>query len=205
MSDLSALLEREASAEIEAIVAEARERASALVAQAQSEAEQLLAQRQRVAEQQREATQVRAHSAAQLEASALKLRAQHAAVEGVFGAARERLASLSGDAKGYGEVLAKLLAEAVDAVGTADVASVHAAPADVAAVKAAAAGLGLTVPVEADGTVVHGVRVVSKRRSAVENTLTTRLSALEGELAADVSRLLFAPDAGAATGATEGG
>jgi len=200
MSDLSALLDREAGAEIEAIVAEARERASALAAKAQAEAEQLLAQRQRAAELGREATLVRAHSAAQLEASALKLRAQHAAVEGVFDLARTRLTSLSGDPARYAGVLAKLLGEAVEAVGPADVAAIQTAPADVATVVGEVARLGLQAPVEADGALAQGVRVVSKRRSAVENTLSTRLSALEGELAADVSRALFAPGGGAGEG-----
>jgi vacuolar-type H+-ATPase subunit E/Vma4 len=197
VSDLSALLEREASAEIEAIVSEAHAQASARVAAAQAEAEQLLAQRRRAAEQEREATLVRAHSAAQLEASALKLRAQHAAVGGVFDAARARLTAIAGDATRYGGVLAQLLDEAVEAIGAGDVAAIHVAPADVATARAAAARLGLQAPVEADGGVALGVRVVSKRRSAVENTLHARLAALEGELAAEVSRVLFAPDAGA--------
>ena len=197
MSDLSALLEREASAEIEAIVSEARAQASAQVAAAQAEAEQLLAQRRRAAEQQREATLVRAHSSAQLEASALKLRAQHAAVGGVFDAARARLTAIAGDAARYGKVLEQLLDEAVEAVGAGEIAAIHVAPSDVAAAKAAVARLGLQAPVEADGSVALGVRVVSKRRSAVENTLGARLSALEGELAADVSRVLFAPAGGA--------
>jgi vacuolar-type H+-ATPase subunit E/Vma4 len=203
VSDLSALLEREASAEIEAIVSEARAQASALVAAAQAEAEQLLAQRRRTAELQREATLVRAHSAAQLEASALKLRAQHAAVGGVFDAARARLKAIPGDTPRYGGVLAQLLEEAVEAVGASEVASIHVAPADAATAKAVATRLGLQVPIEADGSVALGVRVVSKRRSAVENTLTARLDALEGELAADVSRVLFA--AGDGVGAVDAG
>jgi V/A-type H+/Na+-transporting ATPase subunit E len=196
VSDLSALLEREASVEIEAIVAEARSHASTLVAAAQAEAEQLLAQRRRTAELQRDATLVRAHSAAQLEASALKLRAQHAAVRAAFDAARERLGAIAADAPRYGGVLAELLEEAVEAVGADDVAAIHVAPADVAVATSAIAKLGRAFPVEADAGVALGVRVVSKRRSAVENTLGARLAALEGELAADVSRVLFAPDAG---------
>lgn len=196
MSDLSALLEREAGVEIEAIVAEARSHASTLVAAAQAEAEQLLAQRRRTAELQREATLVRAHSAAQLEASALKLRAQHAAVRAVFDAARERLGAIAADAPRYGGVLAELLEEAVEAVGVGEVAAIRVARSDVAAARAAVAKLGWSLVVEPDDGVALGVRVVSKRRSAVENTLGARLAALEGELAADVSRVLFAPDAG---------
>lgn len=198
MSDLSALLEREASAEIEAILTEARERAAAVVAEAQAEAEQLLAQRRRTAEAQRDAALVRARSAAQLEASALRLQAQHAALEGVFATARERMGALAGDAKAYRSVLGSLLQEAVDDVGADEVAHVAAAPADVAIVRAWVKAAGLEVAVEPDDTLALGVRVVSRRRSAVENTLGARLANLEGELAAEVSRALFA--AGPATG-----
>jgi len=49
-----------------------------------------------------------------------------------------------------------------------------------------------------------GVRVRSHRRSTVENSLLARLAALEGELAAEVSRMLFVADR-AAGGATEAG
>lgn len=203
MSDLSALLEREASAEIEAILTEARERASAVVAEARSEAEQLLATRRRAAEAQREAALVRARSAAQLEASALRLQAQHAALEGVFTAARERMGALAGDAKAYRAVLGRLLQEAVDDVGATEVARVTAATSDLATVRTLVKAAGLEVPVEASDDVALGVRVVSRRHSTVENTLDARLAALAGELAADVSRTLFAADP--ADGATEGG
>jgi len=195
MSDLSALLEREASAEIASILAEARERASASMAAAQAEAEQLLAKRRRAAEAQRDAALVRARSAAQLEAAALKLQAQHAALEQVFEHARERLAGLPGDAKAYQETLRRLLAEALDDVGREDVAVVEAAPSDVATVSALVKAAKLEAPVKGAEDLALGVRVRSKRRSAVENSLIGRLSALEGELAAEVSRLVFAaPD-----------
>ena len=205
MSDLSALLEREASAEIDAILSEARERAAGVMAEAQSEAEQLLAQRRRAAESLRDAALVRSRSAAQLGAAALKLQAQHAALERVFALARERLAALEGDAKAYRGVLEQLLAEAVDHVGAAEVASIQAAPGDVEAVRAAAKGLSLDAPVEGDATLTLGVRVHTKRRSAVENSLTARVAALEGELAAEVSRLLFAADGPTAPGSAPEG
>lgn len=201
MADLSALLEREASAEIASILAEARESASATVAAAQAEAEQLLAKRRRAAEAQREAALVRARSAAQLEAAALKLQAQHAALEQVFEHARVRLAGLPGDAKAYKGILQRLLAEALDDIGLDDVALIEAAPSDVAAVAALAKAAKVEAPVEADAGLTLGVRVRSKRHSAVENGLTVRLAALEGELAAEVSRLLFAADAAPAAGA----
>lgn len=195
MSDLSALLEREASAEMAFILSEARERASAEMAAAQTEAEQLLAKRQRAAEVQRDAALVRARSAAQLEASALQLHAQHAALETVFEHARERLAGLPGDAKAYKGILQQLLAEALDDIGRDDVAKIEAAPADVATVATIAKAAKVEAPVEADEALALGVRVLSKRHSAVENSLPARLAALEGELAAEVSRLLFAAEA----------
>ena len=192
MSDLSALLEREASAEIASILSEARERASAAMAAAQTEAEQLLAKRRRAAEVQRDAALVRARSAAQLEAAALQLQAQHAALETVFEHARERLAGLPGDAKAYQGILQQLLAEALDDIGRDDVAKIEAAPTDVAMVTAIAKAAKVEAPVEGDEALMLGVRVRSKRHSAVENSLPARLTALEGELAAEVSRLLFA-------------
>ena len=50
MSDLAALLDKEAGAEITAILSEARDRASEIVAAAQAEAETLLASRERAAQ-----------------------------------------------------------------------------------------------------------------------------------------------------------
>lgn len=197
MSDLSALLDREASAEIEALLSEARERASEIAAQATAEAEQLVAQRRRMADGERDATMVRAQSAARLEAAALKLRAQHAAVEAVFDAARTKLDGIAGDAERYGSVLATLLGEVVDSVGAAEVTAVLAAAADVPTVTAAAKQLGLEAPVRADDGVQGGVRVVTKSGASVENTLVRRLEALEGELASRVSEVLFAERAGA--------
>ncbi|MDF1522527.1 MAG: V-type ATP synthase subunit E [Trueperaceae bacterium] len=193
MSDLSALLDREASAEIEALLSEARQRASEIVAEANAEAEQHLAQRRRAADAQRDATLVRAQSAAQLEAAALKLRAQHAGVEAVFDAVRTELGALRGDAKRYPAVLRALLAEAVDAVGADDVVAVHAAPADVAAVREAAKALGLSAEVAATTDLEGGVRVATRGQATVENSLGERLDALAGDLAAQVSRTLFAP------------
>jgi V/A-type H+/Na+-transporting ATPase subunit E len=192
MSELSALLEREASTEIEAIVAEARSRASALVAEAKAEAEALLEQRRRSVAAEREAALVRAKSAAQLEASSLRLRAQHDEIETVFATVRDRITGLGGDRAALRRVLGALLTEAVEAVGAGEVESVEAAPADVATVTELASAARLSAPVLPASDVAFGVRVRTKQRSAVENTLSVRLATLENELAADVSRTLFA-------------
>ena len=193
MSDLSALLDREASAEIETLLSEARQRASEIVAEATAEAEQLLGQRRRAAEVQREATLVRAQSAARLEASALKLRAQHAAVEAVFAAVRDEREALANDKPAYAKALHALLAEAVDVVGASDVTAIHTAATDVDVVAKAAKALGVDAPVAASDDLVAGVRVATRGQATVENSLGQRLAALEGELAAQVSATLFAP------------
>ncbi len=192
MSDLSALLDREAGAEIEGILSEARQRASEIADEAQREAEQLLAQRRRTAETQREATLVRAQSAARLEASAVKLRAQHAAVASVFDAAKEQLSAMAADPSRYTELLKSLMTEAVDALGGASaVATVQVAPSDVGLAGEVAKAIGVEAKVVASEAVSGGVRLTSKDRSVVENTLSQRLEALEGELASRVSSLLF--------------
>lgn len=191
MADLTALLEREASAEIDAILSEARERASEIVAQAESEAESLRATRERAAASQREATLVRAQSAAQLQASALTLRAQHEAVESVFAAVAERLEALASDRSAYEPVLTGLLAEAVQAVGADAVAGIEVAKGDVALATKIAKAAGIEATVVA-GDVSGGVRVRTRRGASVENTLSARLEALRSELASSVAQTLFA-------------
>ena len=191
MADLTALLEREASAEIDAILSEARSRASEIVAQAETEAESQRATRERTSATQREATLVRAQSAAQLQASALTLRAQHEAVESVFEAVAERLAALTSDAKAYEPVLTTLIQEAVEAVGADAVGALEVAKADVALATKIAKASGIDAAVSA-GDVSGGVRVLTTRGSSVENTLLARLDALRGELASSVAQALFA-------------
>jgi V/A-type H+-transporting ATPase subunit E len=191
VAELSSLLEKEASTEIEAIVAEGKKRAEEILSTARAEAEGVLAARVRAVKAQREAGLVRARSAAQLEASSLKLRSQHEGVQSVFAQAHERIRTLVADRQAYAGVFDALLAQAVDGLGGTAVQAVEVAPDDVELAKAAAAKVGLTAPVMASDAVHGGVRLVTANRSAVENTLFGRLSALEGELAAEVSQALF--------------
>jgi V/A-type H+-transporting ATPase subunit E len=191
VAELSSLLEKEASTEIEAIVAEGKKRAEEILSTARAEAEGVLAARVRAVKAQREAGLVRARSAAQLEASSLKLRSQHEGVQSVFAQAHERIRTLVADRQAYAGVFDALLAQAVDGLGGTAVQAVEVAPDDVELAKAAAAKAGLTAPVMASDAVHGGVRLVTANRSAVENTLFGRLSALEGELAAEVSQALF--------------
>lgn len=193
MADLAALLDKEASAEIEAILAEARERASAIVEEAEREAEAIVAARARQAQAQRESARVRARSAAQLEAASMRLNAQQEAIQSVFRAAESSLTDLAADEARYASVLEALLREALAGVrGTPE--KVLVAPDDVAAATKAVAAVGADLPVEADETVRAGVKVTTGRVS-VENTLPARLDALRDELASEVADALTSKEA----------
>lgn len=191
MANLAALLEKEAGAEIEAILSEARSRASEIVASAKTEAEGILSGRDRSAKSQYEATLVRAKSAAQLEASSLKLRAQHSAVETVLTAAKSQLDTLLKD-KSYEGMLQKLLKEAFDAVGgnAANVSAVMVNSSDKALAEKIAATMGLQGKVKTDDTVKGGVKLATGTNT-IENSLYGRLAALRDELASAVSGVLF--------------
>ena len=193
MANLSALLDKEASAEIETILSEARQRASEIVAKAEEDAKATAAQRERLSQSQGKAAQVRARSAAQLEASSLKLRAQHSVVEDVFESAEAELRKLSKDKKRYPPVLATLLSEAVEALGGQDnVSKVIVNPADEQAGKEAAKKVGLEDKVETSDTVEGGVKVKATSNVTIENTLFDRLQAAREDLASEVSQMLGA-------------
>ena len=192
MAKLAALLDKEASAEIDAILSEARSRASEITAAAEEEAKNTLAQREKVLAQQHEAALVRARSAAQLEAASMRLRAQHEAVESVFAQVRRDIAALVKDKKRYRPVLAELIKAAADGVGSSGnlIVTVHPDEADVA--EAALTDLGYTAKVEADPGIEAGARLRAKGANVtLENTLYGRLEALTGELASEVSRVLL--------------
>ena len=199
MANLSALLEKEASAEIEAIRSEAQERASEIIAKAQEEAESITAQRERQAKSQYEAALVRAQSSAQLEASSMRLRAQHEAVERVMDAAKAKIDALTKDKKQYEGVLEKLLAEALEGMGDASkVEAVIVHSGDKALAEKVVGKHNVKAKVETSDDIKGGVRL--KRGSVVlENTLYERLDSLRDELASDVSKVLFGSDTKAKT------
>lgn len=195
MSDLTALLDKEADAEITAILSEARERASEVIAAAQAEAETLLASRERTARTQYDAALVRARSAAQLESAAVLLRGQHDAIEAVFSAVETELEKRAGSSE-YVADLAKLLEEALAAGGeNAQALRVLVNPADVQVAEAVAAKLGADTPVEADETVHGGVHVdFGESGLTIENTLGGRLAAAREELSSEVAKALSGSD-----------
>jgi V/A-type H+-transporting ATPase subunit E len=191
MANLAALLDKEASAEIEAILSEARSRASEIVAEANEEAKAIKAQRERAAQLQYEAALVRAKSAAQLEASSLKLRAQHEVVEAVFTRARDEIAKLTKDQARYAKVLVALIEEAAEGLPADGELEVLVHPDEIASAKKALESVKLNATVREDASVATGVRLRVKGSSTtLENTLLGRLEALRGELASEVARTL---------------
>ena len=193
MADLAALLQKEASAEIEAILGGARERASEIVADAEREAEALIATRERQASAQRRAALVRARSSAQLEAASMRLNAQQEAIKEVFREAEAQIEALRGDAARYPQILAALLKEAAEGLdGTPDAVVVH--PDDEAAVRRALQEVGLTAEVRTDPATRGGVRV-GAGHITVENTLPGRLATLRDELASEVAAALSSKEA----------
>lgn len=188
MANLAALLDKEAGAEIEAIVEEARQRASSIIDEAKREAEAIEARHARQAEQQREALLVRAQSAAQLEASSMRLNAQQGAIQQVFDAVESEVSSLVGDAGRYTPVFEALLREAL-AAQSASPDRVVVNPSDAELAKTTLASLGVDAPVETAEDLAGGVRL-AYGKTHVENTLSGRLDALRDDLASDVAHVL---------------
>ncbi|MDZ7800282.1 MAG: V-type ATP synthase subunit E [Trueperaceae bacterium] len=188
MADLAALLEKEAGAEIEAILSEARERASEIVSQAEREAEALVQRAERQAQSRRQAAQVRARSSAQLEAASMRLGAQQKAIDSVFNEVKSRIDALPKDEKRYAAVLDALLKEALeDVAGEPDAVVAH--PDAASAVRAAMERAGVSAELRTDASVSGGVRIETGSVS-VENTLPGRLAALRDELASEVAAVL---------------
>lgn len=190
-SELIDLLEREAEAERQRLLTEAREQAEELVRQAQAEAEALLeSQRQRAASAV-EAARVRARGVAQLRATSRILEAKDRQVEEVFRRASAELERIPHDADRYRRILRGLLREAAEGFNGPVV--VYAPERDTAAVEAASRELGLhVVHVVPDPSLKDGVRVCSEDgRFVVENTLTSRLQRARQLLVSEVAQLLW--------------
>ncbi len=184
MADLAALLEREASVEKEAIISEAKAKASEIVAKATEEAKALISRTEPVLTKQHEAEVLRVKSAAQLEASALKLRTQNEAVQKVFAQVEKNIQELVKDRDKYQVILNKLFQEAKKVVG--EVSTVFINPADEELIELE------DLQVKTDKSVFAGVKLQGKGMSStVENSLPARLANLREELSSEVFRTLF--------------
>lgn len=189
-SELIAILEREAAAEIERILADARAEADRLIQEARQQAEAELAAVRARLEAERAAARTRARSAAALRASALILQAKDQALAEVFQRARAELDRLVQERARYGALLGGLLREAAAGLGGRVVVQVH--PRDVDLARRAARDLGLDADVQPADDVSGGVRVVSADgRFVVENTLASRLERARAALAPEVAAALW--------------
>jgi len=189
-SELVAILEKEAAAEIERVLAEARAKAEQIGAQAQEEAQSFLAaQRQRM-DAERKAAQIRAQSAAQVKAAALILQAKDQVITDVFTAAEAEMADAVRDKARYGTLLRGLIREA--AGGLSGRITVEANPRDLDLARQAVRELKLDAEVKAADDVTGGVRLVSSDgRFVVENTLASRVERAKAVLAPEIAALLW--------------
>lgn len=188
MSNLAALLEKEASAEIEEILSEARNTASEIVAKANEEAKSLLVQKERALKSQHDAEIIRAKSSAQLEASSMRLKAQNDGVEAVFDKVKSDLKGLR-NSDNYADVFKALYAEAAAAVSK--VASVIVNPDDAKYINDS------SVKVETDSSILTGLKLKGEGSSVmIENSLLSRLEAVKDDAASLVSKTLFGDETG---------
>lgn len=189
-SELVAILEKEAAAEIERVLADARTQAEQLVAQAAEEAQTYLAaQRQRL-DAERKAAQVRAQSAAQVKASALILQAKDQAIAEVFAAAEAELSRVQQDRSRYAAVLRGLIREA--AGGLTGRITVEVNPKDLDLARQAVKELKLDAEVRPADDVSGGARLISDDgRFIVENTLASRVERVKALLTPEIAALLW--------------
>lgn len=189
-SELITLLEREAKAERDKILADARAEAEQVVAEARRQAEELVAAHKERLEAEARAARVRAQSTAHLRASSQMLQAKEEEIAQVFAAAEAELARVPGDAQRYPAILSAFLTEGLGGLESAGAVRVN--PADLAATQAALRERGAAVTVQTDPAVVGGVKVSSPDgRFVLTNTLASRLDRARPIVAADVAKALW--------------
>ncbi len=188
MADLATLLESEANAEVEAILSEARSKADVIVQGANEQAKSLVDSRRRTLETELVAAQVRAKSAADLDAASQRLNANHVATEQSFNQAETELRNFTKSGE-YKNVLEKLIREVQGALQNISKLEVH--PDDVAVASEAAKNAGLNVAISANSDVETGVRAVAEGgQSSITNTLLGRLGRARDGLLSEVARTL---------------
>ncbi len=189
-SELVTILEKEANAEIERILGEARRQAELVVTQANQEAQAYLAEQRQRIEAERKAAQVKADSAAQVRAAALVLRAKDQAIAEVFSAADAELSRLQQDKTRYAAILRGLIREAADELSGR--VTVEASPKDLDLVKQAVKDLKLDAEVKVGDDVSGGVRLISDDgRFVVENTLASRVERVRSQIAPEIAARLW--------------
>ena len=189
-SELTAILQKEAAAEIARVLADAKARAEQVEAEAKAAAQAYVeSQRQRL-EAERKAAMAKAQSGAQVQAAALVLRAKDEAVAGVFRQAGQALLRLQQDRARYAAVLRGLIKEAAAGLSGRIVLEVH--PEDRETAVHLVRELGLDAEVRTADDVRGGARVATPdRRLFVENTLASRIERVRPLLVSEVAQLLW--------------
>lgn len=189
-SELVTILEKEASAEIERILAEARAQADQLTEEARAESQALLeAHRQRL-EAERKAARQKAESTAQLRAAALVLQAKDQVLAEVFARAETELSGVQQNRGEYTVLLGGLIREA--ATGLSGRVTVEVNQKDLQIARQALRDLKLDAEVKPADEISGGVRLsIDDGRFMVENTLASRLERAKPLLVTDVAALLW--------------
>jgi V/A-type H+-transporting ATPase subunit E len=189
-SEIIALLEREAAAEREQVLAEARERAEAIRAEARDQAAEVLAGTRARLEAEERAALVKAHSTARLRAASIVLQAKEEEISRVFARAGADLAGLVQNGQHYPLALRRFIEEGLRGMPGRAVVLVN--PSDRTAAEALVRERGWDVTVQPDPSVEGGARISSlDGRFVVTNTLASRLERARPALAADVARMLW--------------
>jgi vacuolar-type H+-ATPase subunit E/Vma4 len=188
--EIIALLEREAAAEREQILAEARAEADRIRADARRQAEEYLAATRGRLEAEGKAALVKAQSTAQLRASALVLQAKEEELTRVFARAQDDLAAFARDTQRYPAALQAFIEEGLTGISGHAVVTVN--PADQAAAESLARTRGWDVTIQTDPAVRGGGQISSPGgRFVVTNTLASRLERARPALAAEVAKILW--------------
>ncbi len=187
-SELLRVIEREAEAEAERLLAEARAQAEKILELARSQGEALKEEHRQRAEAEKRSAEARARSAANLEASALLLEAKSRALEFLFAEAARAAENLTPAQRR--KALGLLMAEAArDMPGPV---RIEVSPADAAAAKELARELKLDAEVVADPQITYGVVSRSAQGNAmVLNRVTDRLRQARPLLTAEIAKLLW--------------
>ena len=189
-SELLALLEKEAAAERERILAEAKAKAEEIRATSAAQARELLESQRRQQEAGLRSSRARAQSAAHLAAQALLLETKDQAIGEVFRRAEEALDRVVRDRERYARILEHLVHEGAQSFTGRVVIEAH--PDDAAAVRSAVQRQRLDAEVRSADGIRGGVRLVSADgRYIVLNTLTSRLERARPALTSDVAGILW--------------
>jgi len=192
-SELIQLLEQEAQAEKDKILADVRARVDEILAAARREAEEVLATSRQRVEEERARALTQARSTASLRAAAIVLTAKDDVIRKVFEQAEAQVRAAAANATRRRTMLRDLLREALRGLPGGRV-TVEVSPGDVQAVQEVCRELRLDVEVRGKEQVVDGVRLISPDgRAVVDNTIPSRLERARREMVSRVAEVLWGP------------